>query len=94
MRQDISSVQEDQSDDVGISGAVGVLVVCVSVCWGMSGGVSVLWCGLVGCVRRRLIMRACITSSGGCVLTVQVGVCCDTRQVSTWSHSTTCQLDS
>ena len=59
-------------NDVGISGAVGVLVVCVSVCWGMSGGVSVLWCGLVACVRRRLIMRACITSSGGCVLNVQV----------------------
>ena len=31
-------------NDVGISGAVGVLVVCVSVCWVMSGGVSVLWC--------------------------------------------------
>ena len=104
-------------NDVGISGAVGVLVGCVSVCWGMSGGVSVLWCVsvfagvcqgvsvscgvsvfavvcqgvsvccgvfqclleyvrgcqcLVGCVRRGLIMRACITSSGGCVLTVQV----------------------
>ena len=40
----MSSVQDDHGDDVGISGAVGVLVVCVSVCWGMSGGVSVLWC--------------------------------------------------
>ena len=36
-------MHEEQSDDVGISGAVGVLVVCVSVCWSMSGVVSVLW---------------------------------------------------
>ena len=129
MRRDMSSVHEGHGDDVDISGAVGVLVVCVSVCWGMSGGVSVLcgvsvfaevrmsggvivlWCVsvsagvyqgvsvscgvcqcllgydggcqcvggvcqcflghvsgcqcLVGCVSRCLIMRACVTSSGG-----------------------------
>ena len=29
-------MHEDQSDDVGLSGAVGVLVVCVCVCRGMS----------------------------------------------------------
>ena len=44
MRRDMSSVHEDHGDNVGISGGVGLLVVCVSVCWGMSGGVSVLWC--------------------------------------------------
>ena len=55
MCRGMSSVHEDHGNDVGISGAVGVLVVCVSVCWGMSGvcvsvcwgmsgGVSVLWC--------------------------------------------------
>ena len=34
-------------NDVGISGAVGVLVVCDSVCWSMLGGVSVLCCASV-----------------------------------------------
>ena len=50
----MSSVHEDQSDDVGISGAVGVLVMCVSVCRGMSVvsvccgvSVSMVWsCGV------------------------------------------------
>ena len=36
-------MHEYHGNDVCISGAVGVLVVCVSVCWGMSEGVSVLW---------------------------------------------------
>ena len=39
----VCPVQYDHGDDGDISGAVGVLVVCVSVCWGMSGGVSVFW---------------------------------------------------
>ena len=44
MCRGMSSVQDDHGNDVGILGAVGVLVLCVSVCRGMSGGVSVLWC--------------------------------------------------
>ena len=45
----MSSVHEGHGDDVGLSGTVSVLVVCVSVCWGMSWGVSVLWCVSVFC---------------------------------------------
>ena len=81
----MSSVQEGHGDDLGLSGAVGVLVLCVSVCWGMSGmslSCDVCQC-LLGYVRGCQCVVVCVSvcwgMSGGvsvlwCV-TVFAGVC-------------------